>query len=207
MLKALRNDLPDDCLELRVSRIIVEELTRAGVWKKLDFPLLMPQNDGASMLWIPVTRAQEMVELCGAEQQRDDLRQGLKKAFTHVTSNLRDAIFEFDHRGLIEDPGYENVRSAAHDCGQQFQVGDRVFHEYLQEHVEIVGGYAFRMVKERAGLFYKADGQPFSYRYGYAIQAREGKIFASAGELSDPDCKPRHLILVRAYGEAVVQAQ
>lgn len=207
MHNALRTALPADCIELRVSRLMVEELTRAGVWKRLDFPLLMPQNDGSSMLWIAVDRAREMADMCGAEQQRDDLRQGLKKAFTHVISNVLGAVHDFEFRGLVKDPGHDTTRAGAHDAGQQFQVGDRVFNQYLQEHVTVVGEFRFRKVATLDGCFYDENGR-FNYRYGYSIQTSEGKkFFVPAGELSDAACKPRHLILVRAYGEAVVQAQ
>lgn len=207
MHNALRAALPADCIELRVSRLMVEELTRAGVWKRLDLPLLMPQNDGSSMLWISVDRAREMADLCRTEQQRDDLRHGLKKAFTHVISNVLGAVRGFECRGLVEDPGYDAARTGAHDAGQQFQVGDRVFHAGLQEHVLIAGEFRFRKAQSRVGRFYDQHGVRIEYRYGYSIQTSEGKFFAAAGELSDADCKPRHLILVRAYGEAVVQTQ
>lgn len=207
MHNALRTALPADCIELRVSRLVVEELTRAGVWKRLDFPLLIPQNDGSSTLWIAIDRAREMVDLCRTEQQRDDLRQGLKKAFTHVISNVLGAVRDFECRGLVEDPGYDKALAGAHDAGQLFQIGDRVFHEDLQEHVLIVGEFRLRKTESRTGQFYDQKGDRIAYRYGYSIQTGKGKFFAAAGELSDADYKPRHLILVRAYGEAVVQVQ
>lgn len=43
-----------------VSWIMVDELTRAGVWRDLRFPLPSRQTDGSSILSISVDAAREM---------------------------------------------------------------------------------------------------------------------------------------------------
>ena len=57
-----------------------------------------------------------MAERVRTLREGGDLRKGLKKAYSHVFSNLMYAINEYERRGLTEDPGYSVAQAASNDC-------------------------------------------------------------------------------------------
>jgi hypothetical protein len=189
-------------LSLRVSWIMVDELTRAGVWRDLRFPLPSRQTDGSSILSISVDAAREMANRVRTLREAGGHRKGLKKAYSHVIWNLMRAVNDYECRGLTEDPGYSVAQAASNDCGQQFDVGDRAFCASREQVVTITGKFGFWKVHGEAGKFFNETGRRFDCRWGYVVQSAEGeKMFVHAGDLYDADCKLRHLTIVRAHGE------
>jgi len=207
MRDALCNESHEDLI-LRVSWIMVDELTRAGVWRDLRFPLLSRRTDGSFILSISVNAARNMVERVRTLREAGDLRRGLKKAYSHLVSNLMASINEYECRGLTEDPGYSVAKAESNDCGQQFDVGDQVFSVSWERAVTITDRFGFWKVRGEDGQFFNVTGRRFDYRWGYVVQNVEGeKMFACAGDLYDADCKLRHLTLVRAYGKPLKHEQ
>jgi len=207
MHNALLNQKHEDHIRVRVSKIMVDELTRVGMWRDLRFPIVAQQNDGSAILTISIHDARDMVERCRACRARDDIRQGLPKAYTHVITNLLTSIMQFERRGLAADPGYDLMRKASDDCNQKFSVGDRCFCSFWQEVVTIKDRYGFYRVFAEDGKFFTEAGARFDYRWGYGIESAEGKkAFARAGALYEADYRLRHLVLVRKAGRAVDRA-
>lgn len=203
-MSALRNNVIDEKITFRVSRLMVTEMTAAGIWAKLRWPMIDESPDGSSLCKATIACAREMAELCRIERERPELRHGLKKAFSHVITNIQQAITNFERRGVLDDPGMAAMLLAARDQPQQFKVNDRCFCGSLDEYVVVTDTYRMWQALSPDGAYIDKEGRRFNYRFGYAIRTDQDKsFFIRAGDLFDSDCRPRHLILVRAYGEPV----
>jgi hypothetical protein len=205
-MSALRNNLVDEKIIFRVSRLMVNEMTAAGIWAKLRWPMLDESADGSSLCKATIPCAREAAELCRIERERPGLRHGLKKAFSHVITNIQQAITDYERQGALDDPGMAEMLLAAREQPQQFKVNDRGFCCSLGEHVVVTGAYQMWKSLNPDGAYIDKEGNRFNYRFGYRARTSQDRAcFVRAGDLLDSDWRTRHLVLVRSYGEPVVK--
>jgi hypothetical protein len=188
---------------IRISPVIEREFKRRDIFPELCLEKAFRVINGATGCHlVSLERAHEIFADAQEQRYNRDLPRGLPVAYGALASNIASALKYEARRGLLDDPGMEEVQRRQAAASARFQIGDRVLYfrgddEYGGE-ATIIGDYRMYSVTDDAGPYITRDDIRLAYRYGYVIQRKgaERAFFVAAYQLTRDDIKPSHLRLV-----------
>lgn len=193
----------DSTLDTRITPVIEREFKRRGIFTELRLENAIRIINGATGVYrVSVDLAREILADAEAQNRNGDLPRGLPVAYGSLARNITASLKQEARRGLIDDPGIEEVQRRQAAASARFEVGDRAIYfrdseEYGRE-ATIVEGYQMYTVQTEDGPYIARDEKRVDYRRGYIIKlkGKDDMFFAHAYELTRDDCKPSHLRLV-----------